>query len=418
MRQLLVYLLMLPAAAAIASDQNTDRSLSLEQAILNVLEHNPALIAAGYESQAAAARIRNAGLTPAFHTSIEFENFGGSGDLGGSDFLETTLSLSKVLELGNKAGLRTDVAQHEALLLRSEQDAQRLDILAEAANRFIQVVSDQEQLAIAEQSLALAQRTHDEVSQRVRAGRSANAELRRAKIALARTQLKFERAQHALETSRLKLATLWGETRVDFASAKADLYAIAQPAPFNTLVERLDNNPDLLRFATAKRLAETRIQLARARNTGNIEIAGGIRHFNLTDDTALVVSLDIPFGNRSRAAPKIEEAEIAELRNPHDREQRRLELYATLFEVHQEIHNEINAVTALRDSIIPLAEAALQDHETGYTAGRYSLLELNVAQLTLLDSKLELVSAAANYHRYRIEIERLTGAGLTTGTNP
>ena len=75
----------------------------------------------------------------------------------------------------------------------------------------------------------------------------------------------------------------------------------------------------------------------------------------------------------------------------------------------------MDAVTVLRNTIIPLAEEALRDYEKGYTAGRYSLLELNVAQRTLLDSRLELVTAAADYHRYRIEIDRLTGAGLMAG---
>jgi cobalt-zinc-cadmium efflux system outer membrane protein len=72
----------------------------------------------------------------------------------------------------------------------------------------------------------------------------------------------------------------------------------------------------------------------------------------------------------------------------------------------------------LRDNILPLAETSLRDYEKGYLAGRYSLLELNIAQRTLLDSRLEHVMAAADYHRYRIEIDRLTGAGLSTGAEP
>ena len=418
MRQLLIYLFLFHSAAVFAADEGEHRNLSLEQAISYVLENNPALKAAGYESRAAAARIRSAGLTPALHTSIEFENFGGDGILSGSDGLESTLSLSKVLELGDKARLRGDVARHEALVLHNEQDAERLDILADTAKRFIEVVSNQERLAIAEKSLELVQRTHDVVKQRVEAGKSANAELRRASISLAKMELEMHHAMHTLETSRLKLASLWGETEVHFATTSADLFTITSPAAFDTLVQLLDSNPDLVRFATEKRLTETRIQLARTRNRANIEIAGGLRHFNATDNTGLVMSLDIPFGNRSRAAPKIEEAEYLDLRNPYDHEQRRLELYTTLFEVHQEIKHEMDAVTILRNTIIPLAEEALRDYEKGYTAGRYSLLELNVAQRTLLDSRLELVMAAADYHRYRIEIDRLTGAGLMTGAKP
>jgi len=418
MRQLFIYLLLVFASMVYAADEEPHINLSLNQAIVNVLERNPQLKAADFEARAAAARIRDAQLTPAFRTSIEFENFGGSGFHSGSDVLESTLSLSKVLELGDKAKLRGDVAQNKAMILRNEQDAMRLDLLADTTKRFLQVVTDQERLVIAQDSLALTERTHSFVELRVNAGKLPNAELDKARIVLAKKELELEHARHTLTTSRLKLATLWGETQTKFSIAEASLFVIEQVEPFETLVKYLERNPDLVRFATENRLAETRIQLARSRKKANIEVAGGVRHFNLSDDTALVMSLNIPFGNTTRAAPKVEEAELTRLRNPYELEQRRLELHATLFEVHQELIHAIEAVSTYQETIIPLAESTLKDYEKGYAAGRYSLLELNVAQRILLDSRLDHVMAAADYHRYRIEIDRLTGAGLTTGANP
>jgi cobalt-zinc-cadmium efflux system outer membrane protein len=414
-----IYILfLLPASVAFAADLQTRDKLTLDQAIVYVLERNPSLRAADYEARAAAARIRTARLTPAFQTSIEFENFAGNGIYDGIDAMESTLSLSKVLELGDKARLRGDVAHNEAMLLRNQQDAERLDLLAETTRRYLQVIIDQERLIIAQESLTLAQHTHDVVGIRVKAGKSPDAELRRLEIALAKQELKLDHARHMLETSRLKLAIMWGETQTYFNMADADLYQIEQAAPFESLVQLLDRNPDLALFATEQRLAETRIQLARSRRKADIEVAGGVRHLNFTDNTALVMSLNIPFGNTTRAAPRIEEAELGSQRNPYNLEQRRLELHATLHEAHQELIHAIDAVEVLKNTIIPLAKSQLRDYEKGYNAGRYSLLELNIAQRTLLDSRLEYVMAAADYHRYRIEIDRLTGAGLSTGVNP
>jgi cobalt-zinc-cadmium efflux system outer membrane protein len=418
MRQLLVYLLLVSASVVYAADEEQYMSLTLDQAIVNVLEHNPQLIVADFEAKAAAARIRAARLTPAFQTSIQLENFGGSGIFSGTDVLESTLSLSKVLELGDKANLRGDVAQNKAMILRNEQDAMRLDLLADTTKRFLQIVTDQERLVIAQDSLELAERTYNFIELRVKAGKLPDVELARARIVLAKKELELEHARHTLTSSRMKLATLWGQTQTQFSAADADLFDIEQAEPFETLVQLLERNPDLVRFATESRLAETRIQLASSRQKADIEIAGGLRHFNLTDDTGLVMSVNIPLGNKTRAAPKVEEAEMTSRRNRYDLEQRRLELYATLFEVHQELMHAIEAESTYRKTIIPLAESTLKDYEKGYSAGRYSLLELNVAQRILLDSRLEHVNAAADYHRYRIEIDRLTGAGLTTGVNP
>jgi cobalt-zinc-cadmium efflux system outer membrane protein len=68
--------------------------------------------------------------------------------------------------------------------------------------------------------------------------------------------------------------------------------------------------------------------------------------------------------------------------------------------------------------MIPEAERAANDYEQGYKSGRFSLLELNETQRILLDARLEAVLTAANYHRFRIEIERLTGAAIRSGVNP
>ena len=199
-----IYLLLIPMSTAFAVDNKTQNGLTLDQAIVNVLEHNPLLKAADFEANAAATRIRAAQLSPAFHTSIEFENFAGTGVYSGVDALESTLSLSKVLELGDKAKIRGELANNKAMLLHNEQDAKRLDILAETAKRFIHVVTDQQRLIIAKDSLALAKGTQKVVQQRIKAGKTSNAELRRAKITLARKEIELEHAEHEMLTSRLK----------------------------------------------------------------------------------------------------------------------------------------------------------------------------------------------------------------------
>lgn len=418
MRQLIIFLLIVSSSASFAEDKQTRNTLTLDQAIINVLELSPLLKAADYESKAAAARIRIAQQSAVYRTSVEFENFGGSGINNGSDSLETTLSLSKVLELGDKARLRGELSHSKAMLLNNEQDSRRLDLLADATKRFIHIITDQERLAIAKDSFVLAEKTLKVVKRRVKAGKSHTAEQRRAGIALARRKLELEHAEHELQTSRIKLATLWGDTSFNFTTAEADLFDIENAIPFEILASQLEHNPDLLRFATEKRIASTRTELARSGRQLDIEVTGGVRHFNATDDTGFVVSLNIPLGSSSRASPGIEEAEMAGLRDPYVYEQRRLELYATLFEVHQEIKHAIDAVMTLDKTIIPQAELALKDYEKGYAAGRYSFIELTEAQRSLLDSRLESVMAASDYHRYRIEIDRLTGAGLLTGATP
>lgn len=410
MRLWMYFVMLMMTPAVLANSVQPGNPLTLNQAILLVLDRNPQLRAAAFDNRAAAARVRSAILSPALRATLTLENFAGSGPYTGSNLLESTLSLSKIFETGNKSDLRSDQAKAHALLLQNEQDAQQLDLLSETTKRFIHVVTDQARLAIAIDSLKLAEQTLAIVQRRVQAGRTPDAELRRAENFVARKQLELEHAEHELATTRLKLTTLWGETQVTFSLAQADLFVISLVQPFEQLASLLQNNPDLARFATHRRLSQTRIQLAQAKASSDIEFTAGLRHFHSSNDTGFVMSLSMPFASAARAQPQVDEAEALSQRDPQLQEQQRLNLYTTLFEVHQEIRHAIEAVRTLNNIIIPNGENALKEYKKGYTAGRYSFMELTESQNSLLAARLEAVMVASKYHSLRAEIDRLIGA--------
>jgi cobalt-zinc-cadmium efflux system outer membrane protein len=401
-----------------ATTADTQRPVTLQETIERVLEHNPALQGARYRASAAEARTRAAVLPTPLSMKLELENFAGSGDAQGTDIREATLSLARVLELGDKPRLRGELARQNAELLRNEQDSERLDLLAETAERFLAVVTNQERLAIAREATTLANDNQSVVERRFRAGRTPAAERSHAIIEVARAEIEQEHAEHQLAVSRLRLAAAWGQTQTHFSSAAGDLFDLDEVADFDKLENLLEQNPDLVRLATAKRLAEARTRLAQADRRPDIDVTGGLRYLNDSEDVALVLSASMPFGSRSRAAPAIEESEMLGLAEPLAFEQRRLELYTTLFEIHQELLHSHTAVDMLRRRIIPEAERARRDFEKGYALGRYSFLELLSAQRTLLGARLEAVQLAADYHRYQTQIDRLTGGGLMTGGTP
>lgn len=392
--------------------------ITLGDAIVLVLERSPRLGAARYESQAAAAQIRQARLGTPYTVNVDLENFAGSGLFSGVDGIEATLSIARILELGDKPALRGGLAQQKANQLQSVQDAQRLDLLAETARRFIHVVTDQERLPIAIETVVLAQRTLEAVEQRVAAGRTPLAEQRRAGITVSRSQLALEHAKHELESSRVKLATMWGDTRADYNSVKANLYDFQPVEEFQSLELLLVNNPDLVRFATEQRIEEARISLLTARQRPDLQLSGGVRYLGISDDFALVASASIPLGSGKRATNLIEASQFSSLTRPLEYEHRKLELLSTLFETYQELQHDVTVVNTFSAQIIPEAEQVLRDYEKGFSAGKYSLLELTEAQRMLLNARLEVVMAASGYHQKQIEIERLTGAALNTGTTP
>jgi len=411
---IIISLLCLNIPAIYAQDKNSKEALLLDQAILKVLEKNPQLGAQSFESQAAASRIRQAQQTKPYELKIGFDNFASNSD-SNEDKTETSLSLIKVLEPANTIGTRSNLARLENTLLKNTQDATRLDLLAKATQQFIHVAVDQHRLEIARNHLSLIRHTSTIVSQRVSAGKSHIAEQRRLGIELARAEVELEHAEHELLSSRLKLATYWGENNTDFPRIQTNLYNLSPVKALNKLEELLNNNPDLVRFASEKRIAEARLKLAESRRSGNWEVSGGIRHFNSSNDSALMLSLSIPLGTSSRAQAEIEEMDFLSQREPFRYQQQWLKLYSSLYEIYQELQHARTAYNILNKKIIPLARLSASDYEQGYKSGRFSLLELNEAQGTLLNAQLEKVMTAANFHHLKIEIERLTGIDLSIG---
>lgn len=392
--------------------------LTLGEAVARVLERNPQLQAADFDARAAAERIRQQSQSTPYNVGLELENLAGTGEASGVRGLETTLSLGRVLESGGKAHRRGEVARLEAGLLRHEQDARRLDLLAETARRFLNLARVQAERELTEERVELMRRTLHAVERRHRVGKAADAERGRARIALARAELALEETDHLLLNGRRDLAVMWGEFPPAFERVRAELFRLEAEPAFDELDRRLERNPAVARLATAERLAEARRLLARTRARPDVEARAGVRHLNASDDVGLVLSLRLPLGSAGRAVPYEAEAEALVAREPLLAQDRRLALRAALSGLHQELLHARDRLEAYRERILPTAEAVLDDYGRGYAAGRYSLLELNTAQESLLEARAEALSAAADHHGARIEIERLIGTAPAGAASP
>lgn len=405
-------------SASVAAKPDPASPLTLSEAIAMVLERNPQLQAAEFDARAAAARIRQQRQTTPWSVGAELENFAGTGARQGFDDVETTLSLGRVLELGDKPELRGEVARYDAGLLRHDQDAQRLDLLAEAARRYLEIARVQAQRALAQDRVELLQRTLDAVNKRIRVGKAPKAQRSRVEIDLGRAQLALEETEHQMRVARRRLAVLWGAFEPGFRQVGAELLRLDPEPEFAALSQRLENNPALARLATVERLADARVRLARAARRPDIDLRGGLKHFSATDDVGFVVSVRMPLGSTPRAAPFEDEAQALAAREPLLARNQRLALRVTLYSLHQELLHSRDRLQALRERIIPAARQTLEDYSAGFALGRYSLLELIEAQKSLLQARLEVIDAAVEHHAHFIEIERLIGAATPTGETP
>jgi cobalt-zinc-cadmium efflux system outer membrane protein len=400
------------APLSLAQADARGSSLDLQSAIVRALEQNPDLRVFAHELEAQQGRVRQAGARPSAEVSLLVENALGSGQRSSFDATETTLSLGFVIEHGARQR-RLDAAQAGTQLLEVETIARRLDVSAETSRRFLTVLAEQDQLNELNRAVELAEETLAAVQARVKAAKVPQAEEARAHAQLARTRLEREHSEHELATARRRLAALWGTSETDFGHAEGALLNLPRLEAFESFRERLERNPQFELLLSERRVREAELRLAEVKRRQPWQVTAGVRRFEDQSDHAFVVGLTVPLPARDQAEGAISTARAQAAQVDARREALRSQLDAELFALYQELRHAYTETQTLRDEVLPRMETAVEQSRYAYERGRYGYIEWVTAQRELLDQRRALVEAAANAHRFRIEIERLTGAALS-----
>lgn len=386
--------------------------LALAEALAAALLRNPGLAAFSWEVRAREARALQAGLLPNPELSLEVENVAGSGDFHGADRAETTLALGQRIELGGKRARRRRVAELDASLAGHDWELARVEVFADVARGFTDVLAAQRGLALAEELLDLARASQRSVSQQVRAGATSEVEALRAQVGVSSQEIERQRAEAALASARLRLAALWGSREPHFERAQGDLDVLAPPPAPAELLARLDESPQLARWSEEIERREALVALEHARRIPDVTASAGARRLEESDDTALLFGLTVPFpvfdrNQGERLAAQRELSRARQLRRAA-RVRMETELRAGL----AELAASQAEVEALRDGALPQAEAAHRGVRDAYARGLLRPIDVLDAQRTLFELRGRELEALRRYHGAVAEIERLIGAPL------
>jgi cobalt-zinc-cadmium efflux system outer membrane protein len=408
-----VYVSLLASApdASWAQQATSQSTLGLQDAIVRSLQSNPDLKAFAYELEAQLGRVRQAGARPSPEVSVLVENALGTGDRSGFDAAETTISLGFLIEHGARQR-RLESAQAGSQLLDTETTMRRLDVAAEAARRYLAILTAQEELKEVNRAVQLAEQTLSAVQARVRAAKSPQAEEARAYAQIARLRLEQEHVEHQLLSAKQRLAALWGARQPDFAAAEGALLNLPKLEAYESFAERLERNPHFEVLISERRLREANLRLAEARRRLPWQVTAGVRRFEDQNDHAFVVGLSVPLPVRDQTEGAIATARAQAAQVDARRDALRAQLDAELFALYQELRHSYTETEVLRNDVLPRMEVAVEQSRYAYERGRYSYIEWVAAQRELLEQRRALLDASANVHRFRIEIERLTGAAL------
>ncbi len=400
-----VIVLLFTVAARAESPQP---SLSLTTALQQALELNPALQVYSFRGEALTGSAYTAQLRPGYEVGFEAENFAGSGELGGFDNSELTVSLSSVLELGDKRAARSGVVSGSLAVLETQRQLEALELLAEVTRRFIDTLAAQERIALASESVELAQQTLSVVNKRAAAGASPDAEAKRAQAALAMARLVESAERQRFEFLKISLSALWGESTPSFHQVAGDLFHFGADIAFETLYERVRNNPAVQLFAAQERVKEAELRLVKTQSSSDISWSVGIRRLREVDDTALVAGFSMPLFAGRRNTGEITRAMAERNVISVQREASVLQLHALLFSAYSSRQQARLAVDQLNQVVIPALEDAANQTRVGYQRGSFRYLDYITASQELLESRRLLIESAAAVLTYGAEIEQLT----------
>ena len=399
-------------AAARAAFVEPSGKLSLRDALTAALANSPELAKFSWEIRSKEAELMQAGLRLNPEISAGVENFGGSDGVGGFDRSETTISLSQLIEFGGKRERRYSVAAHERNLAAWDFETARMELLTGTTKAFIEVLAAQEQLALAEELVQVAEEMLSSVSRRVGAGSTSPVEENRARVELEISRIDRDQEGRSLEAARKKLAAAWGGTGPLFSEAVGTIEDIPQAPPLDLLLREVGRNPILARSTAEIGYGRAALELERSLGTPDLLFGAGVRYFNETSHAAFVVEfgMPLPIFDRNQGASQAAACKV----RLYEEERRAavVRIQTELAVPHDALLAAESEVKALRDRALPEAESAFRSIQDAYRRGSIRFTDVLDTERLLFELKSRYFTALVRYHGAVADLERITGEPL------
>jgi len=329
---------------------------------------------------------------------------------------EDYLSVAQIIDLGNRRGLHGEAGHARARAARRDGDASRLSIAADARLRFYEVLYRQDRVAALEGWVTRIDEALAIVTRREQRGDAATYDRRRLERerAVATGRLETERA--ALERASARLQALLGSgASPPGIRATGALLPDDEPVALASLRASSSSRPDLLAL-------DLRIEAASLDRTAasrwwvpDLRLEGGWKGVDLgfqgrTDGFLLGASLAIPLWDQSSGLARIAEGEARAARGR--RALLESELDGELGGARSEAVRLRRAAAEFREQTTAASSDLVRIASAGYEGGELGLLELLDAYRGAADDSLSSLDMEHAARRARIELDRLTGAGL------
>ncbi len=388
------------------------QSLNLKQALTLTLSKNAELKAYPLILRGAEAMQLQADFSPNPVLGVQVENAFGSGNFQSIDNAEISLTISQLVELGDKRKNRVTYANAKTQRLNSEFELTRLDILAETSRRYYQTLALQEQIEWIKRRVSIENDALNIISLRARAGAVGKADVSKMGLRLARSEILEIQLTTALEQSKYRLASMW-MSLPKFTRLDGSLASLPVIPDNKMIVHAIDNLPIILNQLALQRLADSQLRLARSNGSSDINFSLGIKQHQLTSDQSLNLSFSMPLAFKNPNQGRILAAQAALDKSIQQTTWSKQQLKLTLLEIRQKLIGLKNRANSFKNKLLPKAKLHLEETEQGYQKGRYSVLQWVDAQSELFSIEATMINIHQQIYVQFLELERITGQPMT-----
>lgn len=240
-----------PAQAADTPTPSAPDGLTLEEALDHASRNRQELKGFRADLDAAAVKLKHAGLPPNPELRVEWDNLGS--DLPADDVKETTVALSQPFEIGGKPSARKNKGQAEIMRLQHEQSSTWLDIATEVKLAFLEVLGARERLTLQHEAEQIASELANITHERVAAGDLAATEETRAEARKAEMTAETLKLKRILTEAELNFVMALGEADSALVTVSGQLAQEVAIPDRHTLLAGIQNSPMLAPCAEVKR---------------------------------------------------------------------------------------------------------------------------------------------------------------------
>lgn len=403
-----------PGQTAVSTNAQAREVLTLEAATEQFLRRNLSLEAARLEIGVAEAERIGARFRPRPGLTVSAENLRISGETPFNRLYEAGATVAQAYELGNRQGLRREVADRTVAVA----EAQLTNVLRQ---RLFELKRAYYEAMLAQAVLLIEQENQTNFSELVRfntvrfnEGYIAEGELLKVRL----EQIKFNsgvaNAALRVRQANVRLLELLGESdygraatlavagRMEFRAASLDLASLRASA--------LQNRAEVKVAEAQTSLSESVFRLERSRAKGEITPFVGYTRIGVDNTVRVGVTVPLPFGNRNQAGIARAEAEqgvaTANLRLARNRALAEVESAYQAYETARE------QVRAYEMGILRQADESRNITLAAYREGAAELIALLDAQRTRAEIRANYYRALFDYQTSMFQLELATGTEI------